>query len=104
MIEESITSKINKALRPSLLFVENESGMHSGPRTESHFKVYVVSDAFEGMMRIERQRIVNNLMEEDFNNGLHALTMRLRTLKEHEEKGMADFISPTCSSKTPINK
>ena len=99
MIEEQITEKINKNLKPEAFFLENESHMHSGPRTESHFKVYLASDSFKDLSRVERQRLVNDLMKEEFEAGLHALSMRLRTVEEHSTKGVGDFISPTCVSK-----
>lgn len=99
MIEANIVSKLKDKFKPSALFVENESHLHHGPRTESHFKVYMASDLFEGMSRVERQRLVNESLVRDFDNGLHALSLRLRTEKEHEEKGVGDFVSPTCASR-----
>ncbi|MGH1469329.1 MAG: BolA family protein [Bdellovibrionales bacterium] len=99
MIEEKIAKKINEHFKPEAFFLENESHMHSGPRTESHFKIYLASDEFVDLSRVERQRLVNDLMKEEFEAGLHALSMRLRSLKEHSEKGVGDFISPTCASK-----
>ncbi len=99
MIEEQITKKINEKFNPVAFFLENESHMHSGPRTESHFKVYLASDLFVDLSRVERQRLINDLMKEEFEAGLHALSMRLRTVEEHSIKGVGDFISPTCASK-----
>ncbi len=98
-MEESILKKIKENLNPEVLFLENESHMHSGPRSESHFKLYVVSDKFEGMIRVDRQRLVNEILSENFKEGLHALTMKLKTPGEHTEKTVESFISPRCSSK-----
>ncbi len=99
MIEEKISQKIKNKFKPTVFFLENESHMHSGLRTESHFKVYLVSNEFSGLSRIQRQRLVNDLMKEEFYKGLHGLSLRLRTVKEHGLKGVGDFISPSCISK-----
>lgn len=99
MIEESIVSKINEKFKPAVLFVENESHMHSGLRTESHFKVYLVSNIFENLSKLDRQREVSSILKEEFDQGLHALSLRLRTPSEHNEKGADNFVSPSCVSK-----
>lgn len=98
-IETSIETKLKESFDPVELFIENESHMHSGPRTESHFKVFLVSEKFEGLSRIDRQRMVNDLLKEDFEGGLHALTMRLKTPEEAATVQVFDFISPGCVSK-----
>ncbi len=101
MIEEKIKNKINKAFKPSVFYLENESHMHSGPRTESHFKLYIVSDEFKNLSRIERQRLVNDALKEEFLMGLHALSLRLKTPEEHSTRdGSVDFISPQCASRS----
>ena len=97
--DESIKKIISERFKPTEFLLENESHMHSGPRTESHYKICVVSDVFDGLSRVERQRLVNHSLKEEFNEGLHALTMRLKTPKEIQKKGPAEFASPDCSSK-----
>jgi len=97
--EESIKTKIMNTFQPVHFELINESHMHSGPRTESHFKIYLVSKAFEGKDRIDRQRLVNDCLREEFDEGLHALTMRLKTPEENQKQGPASFASPDCSSK-----
>lgn len=78
--EESIVRAITDALSPEHLLVENESQMHNVPAgSESHFKVIVVSSAFEGLSSIERHRRVNDALAAEFEGGLHALTMRTLT-------------------------
>ena len=97
-IEKSLKSKLMQAFEPVEFHLENESHMHSGPRTESHFKIFIVSKVFEGLSRIKRQRLVNKIVKEDFEQGLHALTMRLKT-PEEIKKSSSEFQSPDCSSK-----
>ncbi|GAK85288.1 cell division protein BolA [Vibrio ponticus] len=49
MIEETIQTKLHQQLSPTHLEVINESYMHNvPPGSESHFKVIVVSEQFEG--------------------------------------------------------
>ena len=57
-IQDSIRSKIEKAFAPLVhLELENESHQHaSGPHAETHFKLILASEAFEGMDRVSRQR------------------------------------------------
>mgnify|MGYP001311358731 CR=1 FL=1 len=45
-IAQGLQSELDRAFAPTELQIINESHMHSGPATESHFKVVVVSDAF----------------------------------------------------------
>lgn len=102
MIEENIIKKIKASLSPEVFYLENESHMHSGSRTESHFKLYIVSPRFEDLGRVERQRLVNDIVKEEFEEGLHALSLRLKTKKEHDQNGVGDFVSPSCASKNKV--
>lgn len=53
-----------------------------GGRIETHFFVEVVSDKFAGMPTIRRHRAVNSLLQSEFDAGLHALSLRLKTPSE----------------------
>lgn len=102
MIEKSIKNKIESHLDPEIFILENESHMHSGPRTESHFKVYIVSNKFEGLSRIERQQLIYKILDEEFKEGMHALSLKLKTPTEHQKNdGSKNFISPECLGKFP---
>lgn len=94
--EQRIRSTIEESLQPVALGVENESHQHSGPATESHFKVLVVADIFAGKSRIERQRLINDLLKDEFTSGLHALTQRLLTPEEYAKGAGEGFVSPAC--------
>lgn len=49
-VESSIRSKLQSSLQTTHLDVINESYMHNVPKgAETHFKVVVVSDKFEGL-------------------------------------------------------
>ena len=91
-----IEEKIQATFSPSRLVVENESHMHNVPKgSETHFKVLVVSAAFDGMSRVDRQRKINGLLKDEFASGLHALTMRALTPSEGDAAAEG-FVSPAC--------
>ena len=50
---------------------------------ETHFHLTLVCEKFEGLPRIDRQRLINALLSSEFKNGLHALQMKLSSTKEH---------------------
>lgn len=96
MRQSRIEEKLKNAIRVTEFFIENESHNHSGNHVETHFKVFLVSSDFTGKSRIERQRLVNSLLADEFEKGLHALTLRLLSPEERERSGPEDFISPAC--------
>ena len=94
---QSIHDKLSLILQPTHLDVENESRMHSVPAgSETHFKVLVVSDAFEGLGLVDRHRRVNAALADELSTGLHALTIRALTPAQWSEQGAPDFQSPRC--------
>lgn len=97
-IEQSIRAKVEKAFAPVHFEIENESAKHHRPAgSETHFKLVVVSDHFEGVSRVERQRQVAALFDEEREAGLHALSQRVMTAKEWEAvKENFEMKSPTC--------
>ncbi|ACL61500.1 BolA family protein [Methylobacterium nodulans] len=84
---EWIRTTLEERLRPTALTVIDESHQHEGHAGwreggETHFRLDVVSEAFEGKSRVERHRMVNALLDEAFRRGLHALALRARTPAE----------------------
>jgi BolA protein len=60
--------------------VEDESHHHVGhaghrPGGETHYRVYIVSDAFRGKSRVERHRMVNAALAAELAGGIHALAI-----------------------------
>lgn len=96
--EQRLQTILTEALQPQHLEVENESHMHSVPKgSETHFKVLAVSAAFQGKSRIDRQRLVNDLLKAELQSGLHALTQRLLSPEEWEkQQASLNFESPEC--------
>ncbi|KAK4882996.1 hypothetical protein RN001_006315 [Aquatica leii] len=75
-IEDAIRHKLSTNLGTKHLQIVNESYMHNVPKnSETHFKILVVSEKFNGLSLLKRHRIINNLLKEEFENGLHALSI-----------------------------
>ncbi len=95
-MQQTITSKLEKALSPEHLEVINESHMHNVPEgSESHFKVVIVSDDFKNKMLLARHRLVNKVLEEELKGSIHALALHTMTMEEWFDKGKAAE-SPPC--------
>ena len=54
---------------------------------ETHFRVYIASDAFKSKMQPARHRMVYTLLKEEMaaQGGIHALQLRTRTIEEEEK-------------------
>ncbi|OQS07982.1 BolA [Thraustotheca clavata] len=93
---QAIQSKLASAFAPQHLEVFNESYMHNVPKgSETHFKVVVVSDKFDGKSLIQRHRMVNAVLEEELNQGVHALSIQSKTPVQWEANNTIRP-SPTC--------
>ncbi len=78
--QDLITEKLREAFAPESLRVEDESHHHEGhaghrPGGETHYRVYIVSDAFRGKSRVERHRMVNAALAAELAGGIHALAI-----------------------------
>jgi len=83
-MKDWIAQTIEQRLQPTHLVVTDESHQHHGHAGwreggETHFRLDIVSAAFEGKSRLDRHRIVNDLLAEGFERGLHALAIEART-------------------------
>jgi BolA protein len=79
-VEKLITQKLRQAFAPVSLEVVNDSERHRGhkgsPATgESHFTIKVVSDRFAGKSRVERHRMINEVLAEELKGRVHALAI-----------------------------
>jgi len=95
-IAETIESKINDAIKPGVLRIENESHMHAGPASESHFKLIVVADEFNNLTRVRRHQRIYQLLAEEMAAGVHALAMHLYSPDEWSEVSEQAPDSPDC--------
>jgi len=91
-VEESIREKLTRAFAPLSLVVENESAKHAGHAGardhlgrntgETHFRVVVVSEAFQGKAAIERHRQINEALKDELAGPVHALAIKALTPAE----------------------
>jgi BolA protein len=89
-VTTAIDNKLRTRFAPSRLSIEDESSQHrghSGHREggESHFRVEIVSAAFEGKSRVARQRLVYETLKDEFDAGLHALALTTLTPQEDQK-------------------
>ncbi len=82
--KDNIAQKLREAFHPESLDVIDESHLHEGhaghrPGGETHFRVHIVSNAFEGKSRIDRHRMVNALLAPELAGGVHALAIKARS-------------------------
>ena len=87
--KDLITNKLREAFSPESLDVTDESHLHEGhaghrPGGETHFRVYIVSPAFQGKSRIERHRMINAILAEELAGGVHALAIRAQAPGEDQ--------------------
>lgn len=75
-IQQAIEHKLAEGLKPRHLEVINESHQHNVPKgSESHFKVVLVSDAFEGKSLVSQHRMVYSLLCDEIGGPVHALAL-----------------------------
>lgn len=86
-VSDSIQQKLTEALKPERLEVTDESHLHAGHAGareggQSHFRLLIVASAFEGLSRVARQRMVNDVLREELQGPIHALAMKTLTPEE----------------------
>ena len=80
-VQEEIEQLLTAALSPTRLEVINDSARHHGHAGddgsgESHFTVVIESEAFAGVSRLQRQRMVNAALGDIPGDRVHALAIR----------------------------
>lgn len=96
-VQSQIETKLNDALQLMRLEVVNESHMHSGPATESHFKITAVADGFEGVSAVKRHQQVYAILAQELKAGVHALALHLYTPSQWQAKNAQAPLSPNCA-------
>jgi BolA protein len=79
-VQDIITRKLTEAFTPDSIRVVDESHQHEGhgghrPGGETHFRVYIVAQAFKGKSRLERHRMINEILAGELAAGVHALAI-----------------------------
>ncbi|MTH98097.1 BolA family transcriptional regulator [Roseibium sp. RKSG952] len=90
-VKATIESKLAARFQPSQLTVIDESDKHRGhggwrEGGETHFRVQIVSKAFEGMSRVNRHRAINETLSDELTTGVHALAIEVRSPEEPDPR------------------
>ncbi len=95
-VQDSIEKKLTAGLQIALLEVINESHMHGGPATESHYNITAVADDFLQLAPVRRHQAVYKLLEQELADGVHALALHLYTPVEWKQRQQGVPSSPDC--------
>ena len=79
-VADTIRRKLSEAFAPVELSIKDDSSRHEGhagarPGGETHFTVKIVSPAFAGLSRVERQRQVYAVLADELKSQVHALAL-----------------------------
>jgi BolA protein len=80
-VTELLERKLTDAFAPARLQIDDDSARHAGHAGarqggESHFNVVIVSALFEGVSRVQRQRMVYSALAEELAGPVHALSVK----------------------------
>ncbi|TKA32489.1 hypothetical protein B0A50_01597 [Salinomyces thailandicus] len=93
-MEDAMRGKIADCFAPTSLEIFNDSHLHAHHKAmegstsrETHFRVYITSDAFKSKMQPARHRMVYTLLKDELaaEGGIHALQLRTRTTEEEDK-------------------
>ena len=96
-VKKSMQKKLEQELSPIHLDIVDESSKHH-KGIESHFKIFIVSEKFRNLSRLDRQRLVNRILKEELSGIIHALAQKLLTPEEWKPSQL-EFQSPDCAHK-----
>ena len=85
--KSNIENLILKIFKPEFLSVIDVSEQHRGHENfkegvESHFEIIIVSEKFINLSRIDRHRMVNRILKEEFLSDLHSVVLKTYTSEE----------------------
>ena len=91
-----IERKVRRELAPLWFEVRNESHMHGGPATESHFRLTAVAVGFADLSRVQRHQLVYGLLADELAGSVHALALHLYSPEEWRQREGEIPASPDC--------
>ena len=97
--QERIEQRLEREFAPAHLQVEDESAGHRGGEgAESHFRVVLISESFQGLTLIKRHRAVNASLRDELAAGVHALALHTYTPAEWRAREASARESPDCAA------
>ena len=82
MNESNIYKKLYDFFKPEILKVMNDSEKHKGhsgsPNSgNSHFSVTIKSKKLDGLSKVDGQREIHKVLEEDLSKYIHAISIKI---------------------------
>lgn len=79
-VGQVMKTKLVAAFSPSYFELIDESNQHHGhigahPSGESHFRVKISSEAFQGKSRVQQHRLINEVLAAELKARVHALAI-----------------------------
>ena len=94
-VQHALVDALDRSFAPAHLEVVNESGMHNvPPGSETHFKVVIVSEQFDGRALVHRHRAVHKAVAEQLAGPVHALSVHAYTVDQWQALLGAQAASP----------
>ena len=96
-VQQEIEQQLQQQLNPIFLDVANESHQHSVPsNSETHFRVVVVSEAFDGRRKVARHQQIYTALATQLAGPVHALALHTYTPGEWQQRQQEAPASPEC--------
>jgi len=96
-VQAVMETKLLREFSPERLRIDNDSKRHAGPAQESHFRLVIVSTAFEDCNLVKRQRAVYACLSAEIAGPIHALQMKCLTPSEYASaNGDVTLKAPPC--------
>ena len=85
-----ITNILNENFDLYSCLVSDVSESHKGHSgyikgEETHFEIFIISNDFENKSILERHKMVNNFLKNEFVGSLHSITYKLMTVSESKK-------------------
>ena len=97
VVQQEVEKKLTEKFQPHHLQVINESHQHNVPSgSESHFKVILVTDAFNELRQVGRHQLVYAELAEQMAGEIHALALHTYTNDEWQQRQKTAPDSPEC--------
>ena len=88
-MRQRIEKKLTENLTIKYLKVTNQSHLHQGhagivgdESGETHFDIVINASQLNDLTKINAHRIINNLLKDEFNKDLHALSIKITNLEQ----------------------
>ncbi len=84
--QAQIRTELEKSFQPTELLIKDQSHLHAGHEGakdgKGHFDVMIVSEAFAGVNRVQRHRMVYTALGKLLETDIHALRIKAFTPSE----------------------